>query len=465
MADRGEQGNMSDDPTFTHLDECVEYWRNHWRVPGMAVATLRDGQIESRSYGITSIGTGHAVTPDTLFQIGSISKLYTSTLAMILVDEGRLDLDEPVTTYLPNFTLKDKEALKVISLRHLLSHTSGVFGDFFDDFGMGDDALERYVEAMAELRQIYAPNELWSYTNSGFNLAGRMIEKVMDKPFEDVMRYKLIEPAGLENTVQFAHEAITYPVAVGHTHPDPDDEGNLEIARKYPLPRTSQAAGGIIATAEDVLKFARMHLDFGVANGNRILSESTVKEMQTTQTKAANMADEWGLGWMIFDLSGTKGIGHGGTTNGFQAVMRAVPESNFAIAILTNSDRGHAAERPILKWAFQHYLNISLPEHQEITVEPEELDRFVGKYSQQWAEIVVSNPDGTLRMDVHQKSALSDTEEGKKLPTVAIKPIDDTVFVVTEGPMSGHTLDFVEKENGEIRFIRVGGRFADRVTS
>lgn len=456
---------MSDDPTFTQLDDCVEYWRQHWHVPGMTVAILKDGHIESHGYGISSIDTGLAVAPDTLFQIGSISKLYTSTLAMILVDEGKLDLDEPVTTYLPSFTLKDKDALKVISLRHLLSHTSGVFGDFFDDFGMGDDALQRYVEAMANLRQIYAPRELWSYTNSGFNLAGRMIETIMDKPFEDVMREKLIEFAGFERTFQFAHEAITYPVAVGHTHPDPEDEQRLEIARKYPLPRTSHAAGGIISTGEDLLKFAQLHLNLGEANGNRLLSESAVKAMQAPQTKAANMADEWGLGWMIFDLGGTKCIGHGGTTNGFQAVMRVVPQSNFAISILTNSDRGHAAERPILKWAFRHYLGIDLPEHQEVMLEPEVLDRFVGTYSQHYADIVVSNPDGTLRMDVNQKSALSDIVESKKLPTVAIKPVGDKVFVITEGPLSGQTLDFVEKENGEIRFIRVGGRFADRVSS
>ena len=455
---------MSEDPKFDSLDACVEHWRQHWNVPGIAVAILKDGEISANGYGVTSIETQHQVTADTLFQIGSISKVYTTTLAMILVDEGKLDLDEPVTTYLPSLKLKDENALKVITLRHLVTHTSGVFGDFFDDFGMGDDALARYVEAMAKLRQIYAPGEFWTYTNSGFNLAGYMIERVMDMPFEDAMREKLLKPAGFDHTFQFAHEAITYPLAVGHTHPDPEDADRLEIARRYPLPRTSHAAGGIISTVGDLLKFAQMHLNDGTANGNQILSENLVKAMQQPQTTAANLADEWGLGWMIFNVDGTKVIGHGGTTNGFQAAMRIVPEHGFAISILTNSDRGHAAETPIINWAYKHYLDIDVPAKQEIMPEPEKLERFVGKYSQPLADIIVSNPDGTLRMDVYQKSALADTAEPKKMPTVEIRPVGEQVFVVANGPAAGNTLDFVENPDGSIRFVRLGGRFADRVT-
>lgn len=455
---------MSEEPQFASLDACVEHWRERWNVPGMAVAVLNGGTVDAQGFGITSIDTQHPVTADTLFQIGSISKVYTTTLAMILVDEGKLDLDEPVTTYLPSFKLKDEEALKVISLRHLVSHTSGVFGDFFDDFGMGDDALQRYVDAMANLRQVYKPGELWAYTNSGFNLAGLMIERVLDMPFEDAMREKLLKPAGFDRTFQFAHEAITYPLAVGHTHPDPDDEDTLEIARRYPLPRTSHAAGGIISTVGDLLKFASLHLNGGKVGDQQVLSEASVKAMQQTQTKAAGLADEWGLGWMMFNVGGTKVIGHGGTTNGFQAVMRIVPEHNFAISILTNSDRGHAAETPILHWAFKHYLGIDVPARQEVMLEPEQVERYVGKYTQPLADIIVSNPDGSLKMDVFQKSALADTVEPKKLPTVGLKPVGEREFLIDSGPGVGNLVDFIDNEDGSIRFIRVGGRFADRVT-
>lgn len=454
---------MTNEPTFDSLDACVEHWRTHWGVPGIAVAVLHNGEVTSRGYGVSSNETEYPVTPDTLFQIGSISKVFTTSLVMCLVDDGKLDLDVPVTTYLPGLKLKDENALKVISLRHLVSHTSGVFGDFFDNFGMGDDALARYVDAMANLRQIYAPNELWSYTNSGFNLAGRAIECVLDKPFEDVMRDRFINKAGFERTFQFPVEAITYPLAVGHVHPDPNDEGTLEVARRYPLPRTSHAAGGIIATVGDQIKFAQLHLNGGKAGDEQVLSEQSVKAMQVSQTKAANLADEWGLGWMLFNVGETRVIGHGGTTNGFQAVLRIVPEQNFAISILTNSDRGHAAELPILKWAFEHYLGLKVPNHQPIEMSADQLQRFVGKYTQPLSDIVVRMDDGQLWMDVYSKSALADNVEPKKNPPISLEPLGNLTFLITSGAGVNNTLDFVENADGSLRFIRYGGRFADRI--
>lgn len=455
---------MTKDPKFASLDETVEHWRKHWNVPGIAVGILSNGKQDCRGYGITSIETQHPVTADTLFQIGSISKVYTTALVMILVDQGKADLDTPVTKYLPSLKLKDENALKQITLRHLVTHTSGVFGDFFDDFGMGDDALGRYVEAMAELRQIYQPSELWAYTNSGFNLAGHVIERLLDKPFEDAMRELLLEPAGLDRTFQFAHEAITYPLAVGHVHPDPQDEETLEIARRYPLPRASHAAGGIISNVGDLLKFAQLHLDGGKVGDTQVISEASVKAMQEPQVKAAGLADQWGLGWMLFDVEGTRIIGHGGTTNGFQAVLRVVPEKEFAIAILTNGDRGHAAEKPILEWAMDHYLGLRQKEREEITLAPEQLERFIGRYTQPMADIVVSGGDGLLRMDVATKSGLADSAEPKKQPTVELRPVGEFEFLVQNGPAAGSLVDFIENESGGIRFIRYGGRFADRVT-
>lgn len=455
---------MSENLRFDDLGACVEHWRKHWNVPGMAVGVLADGEFDCQGYGVTRMETAQPVTADTQFQIGSISKVFTTTLVMILVDQGKLDLDTPVTTYLPSLRLQDQNALEIINLRHLVTHTSGVYGDFFDDFGMGDDALGLYVNAMAELRQIYQPGELWSYTNSGFNLAGHIIATVLDKPFEDAMRELLLKPAGLDHTFQFPHEAITYPLAVGHTHPDPEDEDTLEIARRYPLPRTSHAAGGIISTVGDLLKFAQLHLNNGKADGHQVLSENAVRAMQQKQTDAANLADEWGLGWMRFNVDGAQVIGHGGTTNGFQAVLRVVPERDYAITLLTNSDRGHAAETPIINWAFEHHLGLSAPQRQEKLLEPEQLQRFVGKYTQPLADIIVSESEGKLFLNVLQRSALADSQEPKKLPPVEIRPVDDLVFVVTDGPQVGTTLDFVETASGDIRFIRVGGRFADRVT-
>src|SRR5262249_38928713 len=150
-----------------------------------------------------SIETEQPVRPDTLFQIGSISKVYTATLIMQLVDVGKLALDEPIITYLPDLKLADTAARQTITLRHLLSHTSGLFGDYFDDFGHGDDALTRAVATFDTLRQQFAPGALWTYCNSGFGLAGAIIERVIGQPFETAMRERIFKPLGLERSFYF----------------------------------------------------------------------------------------------------------------------------------------------------------------------------------------------------------------------------------------------------------------------
>lgn len=123
------------------MDACVEHWMSEWTVPGMAIGVLRDGTRELHAYGITSTDTAYDVTPETLFQIGSISKIFTTTLVMKLVQDGVLDLDAPVACYLPDLTLTASGTQDEVRLRHLVTHTSGVFGDHFADFGWGDDAL------------------------------------------------------------------------------------------------------------------------------------------------------------------------------------------------------------------------------------------------------------------------------------------------------------------------------------
>ncbi len=127
------------------LDAHIREQMARWTVPGVVVGLLHDGERETRAYGIASLETGYPIRPDTLFPIGSITKVYTAALVMTLVDEGKLDLDTPVAAYLPDLKLADEHARDAITLRQLLSHQSGLFGDYYDDFGMGDDALARCV--------------------------------------------------------------------------------------------------------------------------------------------------------------------------------------------------------------------------------------------------------------------------------------------------------------------------------
>ncbi len=148
---------------YDDLNACVLQELGRWTVPGAAVGIYQDGETRVHGIGVTSLETRQPVTPDTLFQLGSISKVYTATLVMRLVEAGKLDLDTPVVAYLPDLRLGDAQAQRTITLRHLLSHTSGLEGDRFTDYGLGDDALTR---AIAEF------NTLWSEPRKLVRLEG-----------------------------------------------------------------------------------------------------------------------------------------------------------------------------------------------------------------------------------------------------------------------------------------------------
>src|SRR5690349_21165549 len=168
-----------------------------FNVPGAAVAVRAGGQVIDVAAGVLSKATGVEATVDSVFQVGSITKVWTTSLLMQLVDEGRLDLDAPVRRYLPDFALADDGAAATITTRQLLCHTAGFEGDLFTDTGRGDDCVEKYVATLATTTQLFAPGEMFSYNNAGFCVLGRIVEVLREKPFDDCLRQHLFAPLGL----------------------------------------------------------------------------------------------------------------------------------------------------------------------------------------------------------------------------------------------------------------------------
>lgn len=443
------------------IEEVARRQMARWTIPGMAIGVLRDGRREIYGYGVASLETVQPVRPDTLFQIGSISKVYTATLVMRLVERGALSLDTPVSAYLPDLRLADEQAQRTITLRHLLSHTSGLFGDYFDDSGMGDDALTKAIAQYHTLRQQFSPGAHWSYCNTGFALAGAVVERVLGMPFEQAMRENLFAPLNLEHTFYFAHEAITYPVAIGHTqtHPGADEH---TVAHNYPLPRWVGAAGGIIANVDDLLTFAAFHLGDGSWNGSSILSEASLRAMRQRQTVAANFADAYGLGWALRTVGDEQIVEHGGSTNGFQAKLSLVPARGFAIATLTNSSRGSAANEAVIDWALERYCGATPEKPAPIAAPADQLARFAGVYRRPEGEITLTAVDGGLRREMTLKDMLDGKEE--TYPPHLLRPIGDLEFVVVaDDENDGSRVDFILSDDGAPRFFRMGGRLADHV--
>jgi CubicO group peptidase (beta-lactamase class C family) len=310
------------------------------QVPGVSLAILADEQITTAAAGVINLETAVPVTPDAVFQIGSITKVFTTTLLMQLAGQGRLDLDAPLASVLPELSLSAAGATEQITVRHLITHSSGIDGDLFDDYGCGAGNVARYVAGCSRLALIHPAGATMSYCNSGFVIAGRIIEVLTGAGWDEALRRGLIGPLGLQRTVTLPEEAIRFRAAFGHL----DLDGKQQLAPAWALPGGSGPAGGIIASASDVLEFARLHLRLGVAaDGTRLLSAAGAAAMQEPQIIVPSYppgARQIGLGWHLSDWSREKLIGHDGGTIGQYSSLLVLPDRNAAVCLLTNG--GHA---------------------------------------------------------------------------------------------------------------------------
>ena len=448
--------------TCQALVDIIEYACRRHGVPGMVVGVLeQDGERTVHVHGVASVETGCPVRRDSLFQIGSITKVFLATLALRLVEEGRLDLDTPVARYLPDLRLADHQTEQKLTMRHLLTHASGILGDYFEDYGPGDDALARYVADLHKLPQVHQLGRGWSYCNSGFSLAGRVIEVLTGQSFERAMQALVFEPLGLQRSFFFAHEVIGYPLAVGHRL---GDNGQPVVVRDFALPRSVHPAGGITSTIDDLLTFAAFHL--GLARpADPPLSEASVASMQQPQTLAANWAEHYGLGWALWSLGGIRLVGHGGSTNGFQAHLTLLPASGAAIASLTNHENGSAAYLEVETWLLAERFHLRPVPPVLVTLSQTDLARFTGNYRYPLAQLTVRPATGGLWLEVVQTGGLSRQARTRRLPPLFLRPIGQNVFVSGPPAAVPNRIDFLFDEDAERpRWIRAFGRLAERAT-
>jgi CubicO group peptidase (beta-lactamase class C family) len=318
----------------------LETLAEKYGVPGAQLAVLHDETVSEFATGVLNAQTGAEASTDSLFQIGSITKLYTATMLMQLVEDRRLDLDQPVHSLLPELRLGDPEATRAVTLRHLLTHTSGIEGDFFRDTTDGDDALARYVTACDDLGFVHPVGATMSYCNTGYVLAGRVIEKIDERCWDDALRARILDPLGLDHTMTPARAGDDLSLAHGHR----TSEGVTRPTATWGLPRSVGPAGLICATAGDVVAFARMHLDGGVSPaGTRLLRADTASRMQEPQVAIPNpwtLAGHWGLGWIVFDWDGRRIYGHDGNAVGQSARLRIVPDCGTILVLITNGGDG-----------------------------------------------------------------------------------------------------------------------------
>ena len=382
----------------TWLAEQLPALIEKYGVPAAAVAVLQDGEVVDTAAGILHRGTGVEATADSLFQIGSITKLWTATLVMQLVDEGKVDLDATVRTYLPEFRIGDEDAAREITVRQLLTHTAGFEGDIFTDTGVGDDCVEKYLGVLHDVPQLFPPGELFSYNNAGYCVLGRLVEVRRGKTYDACLRDHLFQPLGLTHAATGPYEAIMFRAAMGHIELEPGT--GFQPAPVWALARSNAPAGAMLAMRpRDLLAFAEMHLNDGRAtDGTQVLAPGTAARMHAREVDLPYlgvMGDSWGLGFERFDTPEGAIIGHDGSTIGQNAFLRMVPEAGVAVALLTNGGDVLSLYHEVAGHVLAELTDTTLPALPTPPAGPERIDagRYAGTYSSEVADLVVSQDD------------------------------------------------------------------------
>jgi CubicO group peptidase (beta-lactamase class C family) len=321
------------------VDEAFE--EHH--LTGLSVGVLVGDERIETSRGWANKDAAIEARPDQIHQIGSVTKTYVTTMVNRLLTEGSLTLDDALPAILPELKLNGDPDLSAITVRHLLTHTSGLPGDAFLETGEGDESLVRWIEALAtEATPLEAAaGTRWSYCNTAFGLLGRVIEHRTNLPFRRAMRELVTRPLGILTPVVTATEALRFRVAIGHA-PRPDEDGRTRSARWAMLPVSSAPAGSTpSARVGDVLTFARAHVDPTDERLGPRASLDALQEHHADQPASLGRGGQ-GLGWMREHLDPLV-IGHGGSTQTQHTMLLASRAPALVTVVCCNDLTGNLA--------------------------------------------------------------------------------------------------------------------------
>jgi CubicO group peptidase (beta-lactamase class C family) len=332
-------------PDLARVDRYVAEQRARLRIPGASLGIVQgDRIVHLQGFGEARLararfgqveGAGSAMTAQTPLLIGSLTKSFTAVAIMQLVEQGKVELDAPVQRYLPWFRVADPEASTRITVRHLLSHTSGLSGRreaaILREEDIGADAIERQVRALAAVELAQPVGAAWQYASANYAVAGLIVETVGGQPYEAYVQQHILTPLQMRWSFTSPAAARGAGLADGHRYwfgrPAP---------AQLPYPRGLLPAGYLVSSAEDMSRYLLAHLNGGRVGEARILSPEGVAELH--RPGFALEAGVWsGLGWGVADLDGVRVLQHSGNTNHFSSEMWLLPEAGLGFVLLTNA--------------------------------------------------------------------------------------------------------------------------------
>lgn len=472
--DLDDLGRQLSDVLTAHADTVAG------AVVGVAVG---DDQVV-RVHGSANLNTAQPFTSDTGWLLGSVTKLLTATMLLRLVGQSAVDLDAPVTDYLPGFRLATDGLAERISVRMLVNHSNGIDADTLMPAAVrGRDAGRSYEKALAGFGTLFEPGKGVHYSNPGFVLAGRIVEEVTGAPFERAIADEVFGPCGMVDATAVQTQAFLRSTAVGAFAAA---DGSLQTTSMFTLPESGAAAGSTaIVTVDDMLAFGRTHLNEGVSpTGERVLSASLVEAMRrTTVDLGIAPVPPVGLGWWKVAVADTVALWHGGGSPGGGSSFCILPEHDAVIVSFASGIPGSGALNDALHSAVIRHLtgkDMGLPfEPGDAEVDPADV---VGTYtgSQNRVDIELGEGDRlTMRRrwefdEEHRDTyaAFMGSVDAFEAPAVALCPVAARQYAPEGVPLTafagfggrGALTAFVPEADGRPAGMHCGGRFSVKVS-
>ncbi len=371
--------------------------------PGASLLVIKDGKtVLRKSYGMADVARSVPLQPGMTMRIGSITKQFTSTAILMLADEGKLSLSDPISKYFPDFPAHGKH----ITIEHLLTHSSGLVNysrglGFVLMLGM-DKSMVQVIDSFKDEPLEFPPGTRYAYSNSGYFLLGAIIEKVSGQTYAKFLAQRIFTPLGMMQTGYEGFEAVPAVHATGHTT---KIWGGYGVARSLSMSQ-AYAAGALVSTVDDMAKW-----DAAVSDG-KLLKAGTWGKAFTPYKLPSGKTTMYGYGWQMAKLRGAEEIGHGGDITGFSAYALRLPEHKLYVVVLTNADSGMARPVMIAKKAAAAAIGNPYPEHRAVTLNSATLSTYAGQYKL----------DERISRSVrHKKDHLEVERAGR--PTEAIYPM------------------------------------------
>jgi D-alanyl-D-alanine carboxypeptidase len=335
QAPAGTRPPAAGNPLATDVDTIVQDAMRDGRTPGVSVAVARGGRIVfTKAYGLANVELNVPAGVESVYRIGSITKQFTASAMMQLVEEGKLSLDDPIEKFLPDFPVRGRR----ITIRHLLNHTSGIKS--YTSLGLKFLAVTRQDLSHDDLIALFKhepddfqPGEKWLYDNSGYYLLGVILEKVTGYKYGDYVQRRIFTPLGLSSTIYCDVEPIVKNRAAGYQLGMAGELRNADfISMKNPF-----AAGALCSTVKDLVTWT------SALAGGKVVSAASYAQMIAPTKLADGKEQAYGFGLMPGQLEGHPQIAHGGGINGFMSMLIYFPKDDVTVAVLSNSSLGPAS--------------------------------------------------------------------------------------------------------------------------